>query len=126
MRYRTGAFARAAGVTVRTVRYYDQIGLLRPAEVDPASGYRAYTPAQLHDLRRILDLKALDFTLEEIGAVLAGALTPHDMRGLLEAKRDEARRPAREAAERLERLDRWLAGLGEGGATAGSDAARPG
>jgi DNA-binding transcriptional MerR regulator len=111
MRYRTGQFARAVGVTVRTVRFYDQIGLLRPAEVDPVSGYRVYLPSQLDDLRRILDLKALDFTLDEIKAVLAGAVVAQDLRALLETKRREVERDLRDAHDRLGRLEVWLGEL---------------
>jgi DNA-binding transcriptional MerR regulator len=114
VRYRTGAFARVAGVTVRTVRYYDQIGLLRPAEVDPGSGYRVYLPSQVHELRRILDLKALDFTLDEIKSVLGGELFDRDLRALLEAKRLEAQHSVRDAQDRLGRIDAWLGELLDG------------
>lgn len=49
-----GEFARLGGVSVRTLRHYDEIGLLRPAQVDPVTGYRGYLASQLGQLNRIL------------------------------------------------------------------------
>lgn len=63
--YYTGQFARKASVTVRTLRYYDKVGLLKPSHFT-ASGYRLYTDADLLRLQRILALKFLGFTLDEI------------------------------------------------------------
>ena len=55
--FRIGAFARIAGVSAKILRDYDELGLFRPAWVDPATGYRHYSPAQLPQLRRILALR---------------------------------------------------------------------
>jgi DNA-binding transcriptional MerR regulator len=63
--YHTGQFARKASVTVRTLRYYDRVGLLVPSH-HTESGYRLYTDADLLRLQRILALKFLGFSLEEI------------------------------------------------------------
>ena len=49
-----GEFARLGGVSVRTLRHYDEIGLLPPATVDPDTGYRGYSARQLAQLNRIL------------------------------------------------------------------------
>src|SRR6476660_3103900 len=54
-----GDFARLAGVSVRMLRHYDALGLLRPARVDPDSGYRTYTTAQLDRSNRLVALKDL-------------------------------------------------------------------
>ena len=51
-----GEFARLGGVSARTLRHYDEIGLLRPTTVDPDTGYRGYTAAQLGQLSRIVAL----------------------------------------------------------------------
>jgi len=59
-----GEFARHGRISVRMLRHYDSIGLLRPAYVGAASGYRFYEAAQLSDLNRIVALKDLGFTLE--------------------------------------------------------------
>jgi DNA-binding transcriptional MerR regulator len=68
-----GEFARLGQVSVKKLRHYDSIGLLRPARVDPASGYRYYTAAQLPAIGRIVALRDLGFGLAEIAAMSAGA-----------------------------------------------------
>jgi DNA-binding transcriptional MerR regulator len=54
-----GEFARLGRVSVRTLRHYDEIGLMAPASVDPETGYRCYLPSQLGQLNRIIALKEL-------------------------------------------------------------------
>jgi DNA-binding transcriptional MerR regulator/predicted transcriptional regulator YdeE len=78
-----GEFSKLVQVPVATLRYYDQVGLLKPVEVDQWSGYRYYSVVQLPRLHRILALKGLGFTLEQIGTVLDEGLTPEQIRGML-------------------------------------------
>src|SRR6478672_9936932 len=78
-----GEFSKVVQVPVATLRYYDQVGLLKPIEVDRFTGYRYYSASQLPRLHRILALKGLGFSLEQIAAVLAEGLTPEQMRGML-------------------------------------------
>lgn len=78
-----GEFSKLVHVPIATLRYYDQVGLLKPVEVDRFTGYRYYSVNQLPRLNRILALKGLGFSLEQIGAVLAEGLTPEQMRGML-------------------------------------------
>jgi DNA-binding transcriptional MerR regulator len=66
-----GRFADASGLTVRALRHYDEIGLLRPAQVDPVTGYRYYDSAQLEDAVTIRRLRALELPLDDIGQLLA-------------------------------------------------------
>jgi DNA-binding transcriptional MerR regulator/predicted transcriptional regulator YdeE len=80
---RIGEFSKMAQVPVATLRYYDQVGLLKPVEVDRSTGYRFYSASQLPRLHRILALKGLGFSLEQISAVLAEGLSPEHMRGML-------------------------------------------
>ncbi|GAA4443989.1 MerR family transcriptional regulator [Phytohabitans houttuyneae] len=61
-----GAFARASGLTAKALRLYDDTGLLRPAAVDPESGYRLYEPAQLDRARLIARLRRIGMPLAEI------------------------------------------------------------
>lgn len=63
--YSTGKFAKLANVTERTIRYYDKIGLLKPSFV-MKNGYRRYTQSDLLKLQKILSLKHMGFSLEEI------------------------------------------------------------
>lgn len=69
MAFTVKSVAKLAGVSVRTLHHYDQIGLLRPASVS-ASGYRQYSDADLERLQQILFFRELDFSLQEIKAVL--------------------------------------------------------
>ncbi len=80
---RIGEFSKLVHVPVATLRYYDQVNLLKPIEVDRVTGYRYYSASQLPRLHRILALKGLGFSLEQIGLVLAEGLTPEQMRGML-------------------------------------------
>ncbi len=61
-----GEFARLGGVSVRTLRHYDKIGLLRPATVDPDTGYRGYSAARLGQISRIIALKELGLSLAQV------------------------------------------------------------
>jgi len=81
--FKIGEFSKLVQVPVPTLRYYDQMGLLKPVEVDPITGYRYYSASQLPHLNRILALRGLGFSLDQIGAVLAEGLTPEQMRGML-------------------------------------------
>lgn len=67
-----GAFSKISNVTTKTLRYYDEIGLLRPTHVDSASGYRYYDVSQLRRILLITKLKSYGFSLEEIIQVLNG------------------------------------------------------
>jgi DNA-binding transcriptional MerR regulator len=67
--FTTGAFAKRAGVTVRTHRYYDRMGLLKP-HGHTASGQRLYGPAEMVRLQQMLTLKYIGFSLAEIGSIL--------------------------------------------------------
>ena len=66
MLYKIGEFAKLTNVSVKTLRYYDEINLLKPEEVDLFSGYRYYSDRQKEDLELILALKEAGFSLEEV------------------------------------------------------------
>ncbi len=66
--YTSGQFARKANVTIRTIRFYDKQGILKPSKVSD-SGYRLYTDEDFGRLQKILSLKYLGFSLEEIMAL---------------------------------------------------------
>jgi DNA-binding transcriptional MerR regulator len=65
-----GRFARLTGLSVKALRHYDELGLLRPASVDPSSGYRSYTTAQVERAETIRLLRRLELPLDEIAALL--------------------------------------------------------
>lgn len=82
-----GDFASHGRVSVRMLRHYDAIGLLRPARVDPVTGYRSYEAGQLAHLNRVIALKELGFTLQQVRAVLDERLDVAELRGMLRLRR---------------------------------------
>ena len=83
-----GDFARLAEVSIVTLRHYDEIGLLKPVSVDKFTGYRYYSIEQLPRLNRILALKDLGFSLEQISTMLNG-ISLEEMRGMLKLRHAE-------------------------------------
>ena len=65
--FRIAEFAQIAGLSPRMLRAWDGLGLFRPAWIDGSTGYRAYSPAQLPELRRILALRDLGMPLRDRG-----------------------------------------------------------
>lgn len=106
--YRIGEFARIGQVSVKTLRFYDEIGLLRPAWTDPQTGYRYYLAAQVVDLNRILALKDLGLALDEVVRVSQGGFPADRLRELLVSKRAEAERQMEDARTRVDRIDAVL------------------
>jgi len=105
---RIGDFSKLSRVSIKTLRFYDEMGLLKPISVDRFTGYRFYEYNQLPRLHRILALKDLGFSLEEIGQLLTGDLSAEQMRGMLKLRQAEIRQNVQEEADRLERVDVWL------------------
>ena len=104
-----GEFSRVSGLTVKTLRFYHEQGVLNPAFVDPQSGYRYYDPAQLETARAIVQLRELEFSLDEIKELLRHK---GDDEGLL----DSMRRQRSVLVERIARfrkavraMDRYIA-----------------
>jgi DNA-binding transcriptional MerR regulator len=103
-----GTFAEHGRVSVRMLRHYDAIGLLRPARVDPATGYRYYRADQLTRLNRIVALKELGFSLQQVRAILRDDIGADELRGMLRLRRAELEAAAAEAADRLARVEARL------------------
>ena len=70
--YRIGMFSKLGRVTIKTLRYYDEVGLLRPAHVDEENGYRYYTTDQLFRLNRVVSLRQMGFSIQEIADIIDG------------------------------------------------------
>jgi DNA-binding transcriptional MerR regulator len=84
--FNIGEFARLGDVSVRTLRHYDEIGLLKPAQVDPVSGYRCYSAGQLGRLNRVIALKELGLSLAQARRLLDG-ISLDELRGMLMLRR---------------------------------------
>lgn len=102
---RIGTFARLGQVSVVTLRHYDDLGLLKPLTLDPETGYRSYSLAQLPRLNRILALKDLGFSLEQIRGLLDDGVSTEQLKGMLTLKRAEVQRRLDDEAGRLARLE---------------------
>lgn len=105
---RIGDFSKLSQVSIKTLRFYDEIDLLKPVEVDRFTGYRFYEYAQLARLNRILALKELGFSLEEIRKLLDERISTGEMRGMLILRRSECRQRLQEEEERLARIEARL------------------
>ncbi|TDC74314.1 MerR family transcriptional regulator [Streptomyces hainanensis] len=103
-----GDFARHGRVSVRMLRHYDATGLLRPAHVDPATGYRHYTAAQLARLNRIIALKDLGFTLQQVRDIIDERVDVAELRGMLRLRRAELEATMAAAARRLVQVEARL------------------
>jgi DNA-binding transcriptional MerR regulator len=89
---------------VKTLRYYDEIGLLKPIEIDRFTGYRYYSASQLSRLNRILLLKDLGLSLDQIRRLLQSDLPPDQLRGMLKLRQAEIERSIEEEEARLARV----------------------
>ncbi|GAA2131381.1 MerR family transcriptional regulator [Kitasatospora kazusensis] len=103
-----GDFAKHGRVSVRMLRHYDAIGLLRPARVDPFNGYRCYEAAQLARLNRVIALKDLGFTLQQVQSILDEDVSADELRGMLRLRRADLAAAVAEAATRLTRVEARL------------------
>jgi DNA-binding transcriptional MerR regulator/effector-binding domain-containing protein len=105
---RIGDFSRLSRVSVKTLRYYDELGLIKPVRVDEFTGYRYYEHEQLVRLNRLRALQDLGFSLEQIGQLLDAGLSAEQMRVMLLSKSEEIKQRLQEEEGCLGRLEAWL------------------
>ena len=86
--YKIGELSKLCRLPVKTLRYYDSVGLLVPDETDRFTGYRYYSAARLADCNRIVALKELGFSLDEIRRHLSADST-ESVVSLLDVKAEE-------------------------------------
>ena len=103
-----GDFSQLGQVSVRTLHHYDELGLLRPAKIDDWTGYRFYSVEQLPRLNRILALKDLGFSLDEISRLVDDDVPADQLRGMLATKQAEIERQLAESRARLVRVEARL------------------
>jgi DNA-binding transcriptional MerR regulator len=106
--FRIGEFSQLARVSRRLLQFYDQQGLLIPAWTDPATGYRYYSAQQLASLNRILALKELGFSLDDIAQMLRSDIADTEIQDMLLAKRAEVERTIQEDLQRLRHIEARL------------------
>lgn len=103
-----GDFAKHGRVSIRMLRHYDALGLLVPARVDPASNYRYYEAGQLARLNRVIALKELGFSLDQVGAILNERVSAEELRGMLRLRQAELESAMAAAAARLTQVEARL------------------
>ncbi|MEV5606139.1 MerR family transcriptional regulator [Streptomyces sp. NPDC052299] len=103
-----GEFAKYGQVSIRMLRHYDALGLLHPQRTDPASGYRYYGAGQLARLNRIVALKELGFTLEQVGIIVDEQVSADELRGMLRLRRAELETERAAAQARLGQVEARL------------------
>jgi len=106
--FKIGEFSKVSQVPVKTLRYYDEIGLMPPARVDEFTGYRFYSLDQLPRLNMLLALRDLGFTLEQVGALMQEGINVEQVRGMLRMKRAEIEGRIEEEGARLSRVEHRL------------------
>ena len=106
--FKIGEFSQLTGVTIKALRYYDRVGLLKPAQVDQFTNYRYYTVEQIDQLNRIMALKDLGLSLEEIGRILCENPSAAEIRGMLRLKQAQLQETIDEEQARLQRVEARL------------------
>jgi DNA-binding transcriptional MerR regulator len=103
-----GDFSRLARVTIKALRYYDELGLLKPARIDSFTGYRYYSADQLPRLNRIIALKDIGLSLEEIARLLQDNVSISHILDLLYTKQEALKQRLEDESERLKRVEDWI------------------
>lgn len=115
--FQIGEFSRLGQVSTRMLRHYDKLGLLVPSHIDEWTSYRYYTLDQLSQLHRIIALKELGFSLQEIGNLLQkeAGLSVAELRGMLLMRQAEVRQSLAESRWQLKQIEARLLRLEEVG-----------
>ena len=106
--YRIGEFANLSGVSAKTLRFYGEVGLLRPSSIDPRTRYRYYLPKQLEELASIIALKDIGLSLAEVRNLIRKAGSNEDRRQVLQNLRKSIEDSIQTAQDLLHWIDAAL------------------
>ena len=106
--FRIGEFSKIAQVRASLLRYYDDIGLFRPIHSDQDTGYRYYSVKQLTQLNRILALKDLGLSLEQVKRLVEDEVSPDEIRGMLTLKKAQIKQTIEIESTRLRAVESRL------------------
>ena len=110
-----GAFSKICKVSTKTLRYYPEIGLILPSEINPENGYRYYAIEQLETMLLIIRLKSYHFSLEEIKQIIeSGELDEEKLYAALTEKREEMKKQLYEREKSLYQLECDISNLKNG------------
>jgi len=96
-----GEFSRLSQVTIKTLHHYDELGLLKPVHIDPITNYRFYDVKQLPRIHRIMALKEMGLSLEQIGTMLENEPSTEEMRGMLRMQQAQIQQQVNVAQRQL-------------------------
>lgn len=113
--FKIGEFSKLGLVSIKTLRLYDEMDLLKPAHIDPQTSYRYYTPQQLVRLNQILALKQLGFTLAEVKTMLDDNISTDEMRGMLRLRQSQIEKEIEQELNRLKWVEAKLDFIDRGG-----------
>jgi len=119
--FKIGDFSKIAQVSGRLLRYYDEIGLLSPDHIDGQTGYRYYSAGQLSRLNRILALKGLGLSLDQVARLLDESIGAKEIRDMLTERKTRLERSLREEADRLRSVESRIMQLEAEGHIVGLD-----
>jgi len=119
--FRIGDFSRIARVSCRLLRHYDELGLFKPARVEAGTGYRYYSASQLPRLNRILVLRDLGLSLEQVGRALREDLPAAELRGMLIMRRAEVEQAIDTQSQRLRQIESRITQIEAEGRLAAED-----
>lgn len=117
---RIGELAAMCSVSVKALRLYEKRGLIRPAYVDPQTGYRYYSVDQVHQARVLLELKSIGFSLDEIRGILSGETGADALCERLRRKRIAWQDAVTAAEYKISVIDRMLSAARQQGEFTGA------
>ncbi len=103
-----GEFSKSTGMTIKALRHYENLGLIRPYWIDKYTGYRYYEESQVILVRRIAYLKTLGFSLGEVKRLLSSNLSEEEQLRIFETKRLDVKTQLEQDQWRLSALDQHL------------------
>ncbi|HWC58920.1 MAG TPA: MerR family transcriptional regulator [Verrucomicrobiae bacterium] len=107
--YSIGEFSQITGLSVKTLRFYHEKGILVPSSVDESTGYRFYDASKIEKARIIMRLRQMEFSIEDIGAVLGQCADEADILSYLERQKNILQQRIREDRDIVRSLDQIIA-----------------
>ena len=102
---RIGEIAEFFGLSHKAIRLYEKKGIIKPAKVDQATGYRYYSADQVKQLNALVELKSLGFSLNEIKEIIGGAMTVEKLMDALREKRQDWEEEMQVAEYKMDAID---------------------
>ena len=106
--YKIGDFSLITRISIKMLRHYDEIGLFKPAYTDPFTSYRYYMLDQLPRLNRLMALKSMGFSLDQVGEILDHSFSRDELQSLATQKQTDLTRELEALNEKIKHLQYWM------------------